>query len=156
MVIPIGVKAAAGKEIVFSTNTLNLPEGIKVFLEDRLINTFTRLDEANSEYKILLSEALNGIGRFYIHTKTSSVLNVDSNLLESISVYAFKNTLKIAGLQKGEASVKIFNILGKQILNTSFNSNGVKEIALPRLAKGVYIVQLTTDAGKLNKKIILE
>jgi len=32
----------------------------------------------------------------------------------------------------------------------------VQEIALPKLAKGIYVVQLTTEAGKLNKKIILE
>ena len=42
------------------------------------------------------------------------------------------------------------------MMNTSFTSNGVKDITLPKLAKGVYIVQLQTDTGKLNKKIILE
>ncbi len=41
-------------------------------------------------------------------------------------------------------------------MSSSFKSNGVKDISLPKLAKGVYIVQLTTEAGKLNKKIILE
>ena len=46
--------------------------------------------------------------------------------------------------------------LGRQVLNAAFESNGTKEISLPRLAKGVYIVQLETAEGKLNKKIILE
>ena len=41
-------------------------------------------------------------------------------------------------------------------MNSSFEANGVKEISLPNLAKGVYIVQLESEAGKLNKKIILE
>jgi hypothetical protein len=41
-------------------------------------------------------------------------------------------------------------------MNTSFISNGLKDITLPNLAKGVYIVQLENDNSKLNKKIILE
>ena len=75
MVIPVGVKAAANKEIIISVEALNLPAGVNVFLEDKQTDTFTRLDEANSNYKITLTENLDGIGRFYLHT-TSSVLNL--------------------------------------------------------------------------------
>jgi len=32
----------------------------------------------------------------------------------------------------------------------------VQEITLPKLATGIYVIQLTTEAGKLDKKIILE
>jgi len=42
MVVPIGVNAAAGKEITFSAEALNVPADIKVFLEDRFTNTYTR------------------------------------------------------------------------------------------------------------------
>ena len=66
------------------------------------------------------------------------------------------NTLKINGLSNVEASVKMFNILGKQVLNTSFDANGNNEISLPKLATGVYIVQLRSEQGNLNKKIVLE
>ena len=52
--------------------------------------------------------------------------------------------------------MKLFNILGKQVLSSAFTSNGVKDIYLPNLATGVYIVQLETEAGNLNKKIVLE
>jgi hypothetical protein len=67
-----------------------------------------------------------------------------------------RHYLRIVGLQQGKASVKLFNILGKLILNTAFEANGMKNISLPRLAKGIYIVQLETAEGALNKKIILE
>ena len=157
MAVPVGIKADADKEITFSLNATNFDADLKIFLEDRLTNTFTRLDEANNTYKITLTEALNGIGRFYIYT-TNSVLSIDKNAtLDNISIYKTNNTtLKIAGLQSDNASIKLFNILGKQVLRTSFKSQGVSEIALPKLAKGVYIVQLETENGKLNKKIILE
>ncbi|WP_189663326.1 MULTISPECIES: T9SS type A sorting domain-containing protein [unclassified Polaribacter] len=157
MVIPVGVKAAANKEITFSANANNLPTDLKVFLEDKLTNTFTRLDETNSSLKITLSEALNGIGRFYLHTKTSSVLSTDNVVLTNISMYKINaSTLRITGLSQGKTSVKLFNMLGKQVLNTSFTSNGMQDITLPTLATGVYIVQLETAQGNLNKKITLE
>ncbi|MDD7914132.1 T9SS type A sorting domain-containing protein [Polaribacter haliotis] len=155
-IIPVGIKAEAGKEITFSVKALSLPSNIKVFLEDRITNTFTRLDEDNSNYKVTLSNNLNGIGRFYVHT-TQSALSVANVTLESISIYkSDASNLRIVGLPKGNTSIKLFNILGKQIMNSSFESNGVKDITLPKTANGIYIVQLFTEAGQLNKKIILE
>lgn len=156
MVIPVGLKSDAGKEIIFSAETLNLPNGIKVFLEDRENNIFTRLDEANSTYKVIPTGTIDGIGRFYLHTK-SSALSTNVIELNDVSIYKTTNsTLRITGLKQGTSTVKLFNIVGKLMMNSSFSSNGVKDISLPKLATGVYIVQLTTEDGKLNKKIILE
>jgi len=156
MVIPVGIKTTAGK-ITFTAEALNLPTDIKVFLEDRANNVFTRLDEANSNYEVTLSEAINGVGRFYLHTSAKSSLSVDNIELQGVSIFkSSASTLKIAGLQQGKASVSLFNIQGKQILSSSFNANGVKEISLPRLATGVYFAKVQTATGKINKKIILE
>ncbi|MFY9242943.1 MAG: BspA family leucine-rich repeat surface protein [Polaribacter sp.] len=156
MIIPIGVNATSGKEINFSVEASSLPSDIKVFLEDKKTNTFTRLDESNSNYKVILSESLNGIDRFYLHTK-SSVLSVGDVNMDGISIYKTNNSnLRIVGLSQEKSTVKLFNMLGKQVLTTSFTSNGVHDISLPKLATGVYIVQLENEVGKLNKKIILE
>ncbi|KOY50930.1 T9SS type A sorting domain-containing protein [Polaribacter dokdonensis] len=156
IVIPIGVISEANKEIAFSTEASNLPSGINVYLEDRIENTFTQLNEANSEYKITPTEKLNGIGRFYLHTKSSS-LSTDRVDLNSIRIYKTNATsLRIAGLAQGNSTFKLFNLLGKEVLSTSFSTNGNKDITLPNLASGIYIVQLETESGKLNKKITLE
>jgi hypothetical protein len=156
MIIPVGVIAEAG-EITFSTETTNLPSGLKVFLEDRENNTFIRLDETNTSYKVNLDSSLSDVGRFYIHTSSSSLTVEDSLKLESVSIYKSNaTTLKLVGLQQGDIKIKLFNILGKQVLNSSFKTNGVKDISLPNLATGVYIVHLETEAGILNKKIVLE
>ncbi|MFK8058824.1 MAG: lamin tail domain-containing protein [Polaribacter sp.] len=157
MIIPIGIKTSAGKEITFTSESLNLPSEIKVFLEDRQNSTFTRLDEANSEYKITLKEALDGVGRFYLHTKSSSVLSTDTELLNSVSIYKTNNhNLKISGLNQGKAIVSIFNMLGKKVMQTSFEASTTNNISLPNLSTGVYVVKLQTLKGKINKKIILE
>ncbi len=157
MVIPVGVKAAAGKEITFTAEALYLPDDIKVFLEDRLTNTFTGLDEANTKYEITLSENLNGVGRFYIHTSAKGALSIDNAILETVRIHKLNNsTLRITGLPHVKASVNLFNLLGKQMMYTSFDTTTFKDLSLPNLAAGIYIVQLTTESGKLNKKIILE
>ncbi|WP_298949878.1 T9SS type A sorting domain-containing protein [uncultured Polaribacter sp.] len=156
MVIPVGLSVSANSEITFSAKTLNVPTGYKVYLEDRLNNTFTRLDEANAEYTTPVSETSTE-GRFYLHTSAKSVLSTDKELLNSVSIYKSNaSTLKIVGLSQGKTSVKIYNVLGKKVMSSNFNANGVKEISLPKLSSGVYVVQLETEAGKLNKKIVLE
>ncbi|MEN8703580.1 MAG: T9SS type A sorting domain-containing protein, partial [Polaribacter sp.] len=155
MIIPVGVTADANSEIVFSAEALNVPSGYNVFLEDRLNNTFTRLDEVNATYTATVTKDSTD-GRFFLHTK-SSALSTESELLNSVSIYTSNAaTLRIVGLSQGEASVKLFNLLGKQVMSTNFNAQGVKELSLPNLTTGVYIVQLETAAGKLNKKIVLE
>ncbi len=155
-IVPIGVSAKANKEITFSAESMNLPSGIKVFLEDRVHNTFTRLDEANAAYKITLTEALDGVGRFYIHT-TQSALSIDNVTLTGVSVFkANAATLRLIGLTQGKASLSLFNVLGKQVMNTSFEATASKDISLPKLAKGIYFVKVQTATGELSKKIILE
>jgi hypothetical protein len=157
MVIPIGINADAGKEITFSTETLNLPTGLKVYLEDRETNTFNRLDGASNTYTITLTETSNGIGRFYMHT-AQNTLNLNTNLiLEKISIYKTDHTtLRIVGLSQGKTTIKLFNMLGKQLLNSSFTTNGVQDISLPQLSTGIYLIQLESEKGTLNKKIILD
>ena len=157
MIVPVGMHAEAGKEITFSLNRTNFIGLMQIFLEDKVTNTFTRLDEVNSSYKVTLTDNLSGIGRFYLHT-TQAALSLDNNFnLDKISIYKLdKTTLKIAGLPEGTATIKIYSMLGKQVMSTSFTANVFKDLALPNVSKGIYLVQLETENGKLNKKIIIE
>jgi hypothetical protein len=41
-------------------------------------------------------------------------------------------------------------------MNSNFQSKGAVDISLPKLATGMYIVQLQNENGRINKKIILE
>lgn len=155
-VVPVGVTAEENSQIIFTIDAKNIPTGYNVYLEDRLNNRFTKLNEANAKYVATVSEKSTE-GRFYLHTKTSSVLSTVTELLNSVSIYKSNaTTLRIVGLSQGKTNVSLYNVLGKQVLSTSFSANGVKEISLPKLSKGVYIVQLETETGKLNKKIVLE
>ena len=155
MIIPVGVTAKANSEISFSAETLNVPNGYNVVLEDRTNNVFTTLTDDNSEYNTIVTDK-NTDGRFFLHV-TSSVLSADDEFISSVRLFTTNNTnLRIVGLQNGNATISLFNILGEQVLSSSFQSSSVNNIALPTLASGVYVAQLTTDSGIVNKKIVLE
>ncbi|MFT5250776.1 MAG: hypothetical protein ACI93P_002519, partial [bacterium] len=102
-------------------------------------------------------EISNGIGRFYLHT-AQNTLNITTNLIsEKISVYKTDNTtIRIVGLRQGKTTIKLFNMLGKQLLNSSFTTNGIQDISVLQLSTGIYIIQLESKKVFLNKKIILE
>jgi hypothetical protein len=154
MIIPVGINATSGTEITLSAATFNFPAGINVYLEDKDDDSFTLLD-SSSDFTTTLSSDLNGIGRFFLHT-SSQALSTDEVNFDNVSIYTADNNLRIVGVQSGNAQIRVYNILGRQVMNASFQGNGVNEITLPNVRAGVYIVQLETETGKLNKKVIIE
>ncbi|MGY8938859.1 MAG: T9SS type A sorting domain-containing protein, partial [Flavobacteriales bacterium] len=153
-IIPIGLKAEAGKELTFSIEALNLPNGIEVYLEDRATNTFSSLTDG--DLKITLNEDVNGTGKYYLQL-SSSTLSIDKDVLERVSMYTTTNAnLRIVGLPIANTSVKLFNLIGKEVYRTSFKSNNIQNVSLSKLSKGLYIVQIQSEGSILNKKIILE
>ena len=129
---------------------------INIYLEDKNNNSFTLLDNT-STYTTTLSKDQNGIGRFYMHT-TSGILSTDDLISNNnFSIYPSSvDNLRILGVHTGVANVCMYDILGKEVLRNSFEGNSVNDIALPNLKKGVYIVQLSTKTGIINKKISLQ
>ncbi len=155
-VIPIGVKAKSGKEITFSIETSNLPSGVEINLEDNVANTNTRLD-TGTEYKVTLTADIDSADRFYLHT-TQDALSIENNevLSENINVYKTNDSkLRITGLPVGKATIRLYSILGKQLANQSFYSNGVKDIPIPNLASGIYVIKIITARTEIAKKIFI-
>ena len=157
MIIPVGVNANAGTNITFTASVQNLPDGLKLFLEDTQTNTFNRLDLDGSDYSITLDNDMNGIGRFYLRT-TSQTLSIGDVNLDNISMYttADNRILNIEGLNDGKASLQLFDLTGKRILDASFQSNRVNTVPLPGLPAGVYIVRLQSENSRLNKRILID
>jgi hypothetical protein len=155
MIVPIGVKVAAGKEITFCVAALNLPIGKKVFLEDRETSTFTRLDEANSKYTLLLTEPLDGVGRFYLHTSSTS-LSVENKDLTSASIYSADKKIHFSRLPAGKIIVTVYDVLGKKVIDKNITET-TKSISAENLANGnIYLVTLSSEKGKITKKIIIQ
>ena len=156
IIIPVGINAEAGIPITIDASKNNFPSGINIYLEDKQDNSFTLL-EADSNFSFTPENNLDGIGRFYLHT-TSGVLSADDFATNNnISIYTSSNdNLRIAGVQNGTATVRLYNILGKEMLKSSFEGSGVNDIKVNAIPIGIYIVKLTTENGVLNRKIIIQ
>jgi polyhydroxybutyrate depolymerase len=59
------------------------------------------------------------------------------------------NTLFIKG-NKNLINVSVYNMLGKEVLS-KMNTNNIDVNVLP---KGVYIIKISDDVGKINRKFI--
>lgn len=156
MVVPVGIKISEDSAFTFKLETDNIPDGLNVFLEDKLENKFIELSKSNSEYKVNLIADSEELGRFFIHTKNNVLATVDASL-NNINVFQSNSSkLKITGLQQEKVSVTLFNLLGEKILHTSFIENEIKEVSFPELSKGVYLVNIKTILREFNKKIIIK
>lgn len=111
----------------------------------------------NDQYSITLSNLSDGIGRFYLHTNTQATLSLDIPVLNNVSIYKSSQTnLRITGIDSGTVTMHIYNVLGQSVLKTSFEGTSVNDVTLPNVKAGIYIVDLHSENGKLNKKIIIE
>ena len=157
MVIPVGVTAKKDDELSFTSTTLHIPFGIKVFLEDKVANTFTRIDSENANYKVKISEDLNGIGRFYLHTSSKTLSVNDVPTATNISVFVKDRTnITVAGLNSENATLQLSNMLGEKVFKQPFKAKGKNTIVISNLKTGIYIVSIQSDKTNFSKKIILK
>jgi len=154
MIVPVGVNAASGSAITIEASTNNFPEGVNIYLEDKSDDSFTLLD-STSVFTTTPDEDLNGIGRFYIHT-TATALSDNQVSLTNVSMYLVERNLTITGVHSGDTNVRVYDLLGKEVHNTSFQGTGFNKITLPSLTTGVYVVQLETKMEAISKKIIIK
>ncbi len=90
-----------------------------------------------------------------MHTISSSLGN-DNITLSGVKIFSLDNrTLRVLGVEQ-QAKLKLYSILGAEVLKTNFIGTGANNLALPYLKTGIYILELDTNKGVLNKKIIIE
>lgn len=150
IVIPVGIMASKNEEIQISVAAKNIEK--TVYLEDKETGIFTLMNN-NSIYNFTSKEDLNGSGRFYIHTSSEALLTHSIDL-SNIKYVVNDAKIQFFNLSSDHNSIKIYNILGKLVLNDNLNSNHV--ISLKNLAKAPYIFHLETENGILKKKIIID
>ena len=155
MIIPVGIKTTANKEVTFSLVKKNIPNTYKIFLEDKITKSFTQLDVDNTSYKVTFTEDTNSTDRFNLHV-TPQVLSVDDVNTNNLNIFlSKKRTLNITGYNfSNKATLKVITLLGQEIISKKIENNTIQ---LPSTIKtGIYIVKLNYNSGSLTKKIILE
>jgi len=157
-VIPLGINAEAGLEATISISHNTTFASTYVYLEDVLEETFTNLKE--TDFVITPDSDLEGIGRFFIHTSATTMSNEDesTNLLNVFKLQN-NNFITIEGLatQSNETNLRLYNLLGNQVLSTKLGSNiNTQTISTSGLATGIYVIKLESGNGVLTKKLIIQ
>jgi hypothetical protein len=157
-VVPIGIVADSGLELTFTASLQSLPEEINVFIEDREEQTYKKLNEDGASYVVELAESLDGIGRFYLHTTTQETLDIDSYQEEKVAIYMKDNrTLRIDGVRDANSTLRIFNLLGQEVVMKKLEDSGSHEIVLSKgIRTSIYIVEILNTKKRITKKIIIE
>ena len=158
-VVPVGINAFEGTEFTISATTLNRPDGYNVYLEDRDNNTFTLLNET-SDFTTTVSSNLNGTGRFFLHTTASTMSNGDASThLLNVFKLDRENFITIEGLatQSNKTFLKLYNLLGKEVLSTTLaNNTNTEIISTEGLSTGIYVIKLESGNDLLTKKLIIK
>ncbi|MGI9559823.1 MAG: T9SS type A sorting domain-containing protein [Flavobacteriaceae bacterium] len=156
-VIPLDVNQTAGTAFSIGlADVFNLAEDVEVYLEDTELQTFT--DLRSGDYTINPENDLSGIGRFYLVFGTNSL---GGNTMDESYITIYKpldeDYISIEGLLNVQnAKVKLYNILGQEVLNTALKTNqSVQRISTAELASGVYVIKLQADNAVISKKLII-
>jgi len=105
-------------------------------------------------YTVQVSEDLNGIGRFYIHTTAKSLSTDEVFNSATIKVYAVQSDIVVEGVYD-DFTMTVFNTVGAEVFKGSFVGEGLNRISVSSLPTAVYIVRIDTTLGSKNKKMII-
>ena len=80
----------------------------------------------------------------------------NSNSISGLTMYPNPlkgNTLFITSTANAEMNVKIYNVLGKEVLSTKVNNTSVD---VSNLASGVYMVKITEEGKTATRKLVIQ
>ena len=159
VVVPIVINREAGTDFRIGIDTFGIYAGTNVYLEDNVQGTMTLLNEGDFELnpESILSEA----GRFFIHLTEDTFSNEDEVETNLLNVFKadYNNFITIEGLamQSGNTNVKLYGLLGREILSTSLNNlTNTQTISTETIATGVYVIKLQSGNRVLTKKLIIK
>ncbi|WP_298239272.1 LamG-like jellyroll fold domain-containing protein [uncultured Algibacter sp.] len=161
---PIGLFSKAGGPIEIGISAFeNLPNSTKVYIYDSLLGTYTRINDKNQRFNMVL-DAGDFLNRFYItFKKENNSLSIDDEVLNDIIVNYLQNSQEIyIKIPKGDNIKQVYlnNMLGQTVkswnkTNTPSFSNEMKIPVSRQTAEGTYIIEVQTTSGTMNKKIVI-
>ena len=159
VIVPLTINQEAGIALKIQIANSTIPEGINVYLEDTVENTFTLL--TNEGFELTAQTTLSGIGRFFIHYTTSTLSTDTVSSTSLLTAYKGKgNTyISVEGLQQFSepANLILYNVLGMKVLSRKIQSPSQKEtLSTLGMRTGVYILKVQAENIVFTKKLVIE
>lgn len=153
--IPLEVSVAAGQEATISIENLNVPLGTKFYLHDTELNTQTLL--TSHSYTFTPTAKLEGIGRFYLRTTSSTFSNASTalNAVEILSLASSKQ-LVVRGQLVNDSVLKLYDIRGRVIDSYELDASQTNHlIDVSSISSGIYIVNLNNKNQSKTTKLVI-
>jgi surface protein len=150
-IIPLGISKNQGQEITISLKESTISSDVKIFLEDKVENTFTELS-IHKNYKFSHQKEASETGRFFLHFQQKSLNN---NTFDTSKINIYKddnNAIRIKGVSDGV--LNMYSITGQNILkNVQINGNS-EAILVPKIARGVYLLKVNFEGKEYVQKML--
>ncbi|WP_323788179.1 lamin tail domain-containing protein [Psychroserpens sp.] len=155
IVIPLGINSNANEQITVSISESNVPASTDVYLEDRLNNTFTLLNQ--TDFVMTPNENLVGTGRFYLRF-ADETFGTSENEFDNLKIFATKTPriITVSGLLTDATEFALFDIRGRLVLTTELDESQLtNQVDVSAFEDGVYIVTLNSAKKTKSQKVIL-
>lgn len=154
-IIPIGVDALKGGEVVFSAQSLNLPVSYDLIIEDKLTNSQTNIKNGGL-YVANVADGAKGIGRFYLHVGASVLTGLDDIHKDEVVVYTMDQTLFIKGSVSNNAQIMVYSVDGRLVKRFAATSPNLNKMSVAGFSPGVYILNIQDVNGYKPVKFVVE
>ncbi|QRM90656.1 T9SS type A sorting domain-containing protein [Lacinutrix sp. WUR7] len=124
-----------------------------VYLKDNFLNTTHDLSASNFNINLPIGEYLD---RYSIVFSPEETLSTNDQTVSNIDVfYAGNENIVVYNQNRTQIkSIKIFNVLGQEVLTRTSNLNANDKIEIPfNKSKGIYFVKVEAINSELTKKI---
>jgi hypothetical protein len=155
LVIPVGVDSKAGADVTFSAETIGLPDGCNVVLEDKTTGILTPLTGSNG-YTVTLPAETSGVGRFYlkIGNVATDLSSVQSGA--NLKTYCAGRTITVYGEIDKAAIAHLTDMNGRLLGEFSLNKGTINVIHADGFASGFYLLRIVEGEKNYINKIILQ
>ena len=156
--IPLQVVLEKEEEISIEIDELNI-RNKRVYLFDQLENEFYPLHEEKATINLEKGEYRD---RFFITftDKQEYVLEIDDTILSSNLSIFYDTAAKEINIKLNDdttiSKIELYSILGQKINSWKISNNNEEKLKLNSISKSVYICKITTNKGKISKKIIVK
>lgn len=125
-----------------------------VYLKDNVLNTTHNLSESNFNVNLPIGEHLDRYSIVFLPQETLSTQQVERANLDVY--YDGNGNINVINTDRVALnSIKVFNVLGQEILKLNDNLNNNERIVIPfNNSDGIYFVNIETINSKLTKKIL--
>ena len=162
-VIPLGIKSSYLQDFIIKAQNVAVPKDGEVYLHDKYLQTYTQLQQG-TEYKFTITKdaASQGDNRFELSMKKAGATVAQTN--DGLDVQMVPNpatsvvTISYNAAAKAQTTVRVMNVEGITVLtqDLGLQQSGSTQIALDRLASGVYMVEFTSGTQKVVHRLVKE